>query len=152
MLTDDLPNLINMSNLRSSSHNLIRFLDIFSLICVLQVAKFNFNSVTNGNLAKSKVESVVNADTGRSMGDALLVEVLKKKHGFQKYLCDKREWVQKLEKILEDEVYIIGTIVKQLKEESSLPVKMKLFLLSVLGSRFSKIERNSTEVGITKQS
>ena len=135
MLTDDLPILINMSNLRSSFHNLIRFLDIFSLICVLQVAKFNFNSVTNGNLAKSKVESVVNADTGRSMGDALLVEVLKKKHGFQKYLCDKREWVQKLEKILEDEVYIIGTIVKQLNEENSLPVKMKLFLLSVLGSQ-----------------
>ena len=68
------------------------------------------------------------------MGDALLVEVLKRKHGFQKYLNDKKDWVEKLEKILEDEIYIVGTIVKQLSENASLPVKMKLFLLSVLGS------------------
>ena len=86
-------------------------------------------------MAKSKVEAIVNAGTGRSMGDALLVEVLKRKHDFQKYLSDKREWVQKLENILDDEVYIVGTIVKQLSEENSLPVKMKLFLLSFLGSQ-----------------
>ena len=76
------------------------------------------------------------------MGDALLVEVLKRKHGFQQYLSDKKDWVQKLEKILEDEVYIVGTIVKQLSEEASLPVKMKLFLLSVLGSqKLNEIEK-----------
>ena len=100
-----------------------------------QVVKYNFSNVTNGNLAKSKIEAVINAESGRSMGDALLVEVLKRKHGFQQYLSDKKDWVQKLEKILEDEVYIVGTIVKQLSEEASLPVKMKLFLLSVLGSQ-----------------
>ena len=93
-------------------------------------------------MAKSKIEEVVNAESGRSMGDALLVEVLKRKHGFQKYLSDKKDWVEKLEKILEDEVYIVGTIVKQLNEDASLPVKMKLFLLSVLGSqKLNEIEK-----------
>ena len=69
------------------------------------------------------------------MGNALLEELLKRKHGFNLYLSDKKKWVQKLENILEDEVYIVGTVVKQLSEEKSLPVKMKLFFLYVLGSQ-----------------
>lgn len=72
------------------------------------------------------------------MGEGLLVEALKKQHGFQQYLNDKKEWVAKLEAILNDVVYIEGTLVKQLSEESILAVKMKLFLLKVLGS--NKVE------------
>ena len=86
-------------------------------------------------MAKEDVQNVVIAKNGREMGDGLLVEVLMRDHGFDRYLTNKEKWVKKLEKILENEVYIIGTLVKQLNEEKSLPVKMKLFILKALGSQ-----------------
>ena len=46
-----------------------------------------------------------------------------------------------LEKILTNKVYIVGTIVKQLKSMQILPVKMKIFFLKKLGSqRIKEIE------------
>ena len=86
-------------------------------------------------MAKSEIEAAINAESGPSISDALLGEVLIRKDGLQKYVSDKKDWVEKFEKILEDEAYIVGTIVKQQSEEASLPVKMTLFLLSVLGSQ-----------------
>ena len=86
-------------------------------------------------MAKTFVDDVDNTKSGQELGDGLMVEVLMRDHGFEKYISNKEEWAKKLEIILEDEVYFFGTLVKQLTEETCLPVKMKLFILKVLGSQ-----------------
>eukprot|EP00794_Sanderia_malayensis_P000615 gene615-1277_t len=98
------------------------------------VPKYNFDKVTNGNMAKSKMEEFLTSNKGKELGSSLLLEVLKTKHGFQTYLNSKQSWLAKLEKILEDEAYIRGTLIKQLTMEQELCVKMKLYFLKLLGS------------------
>eukprot|EP00794_Sanderia_malayensis_P000614 gene614-1276_t len=98
------------------------------------VPKYNFDKVTNGNMAKAKIEEFLSSSKGKELGSSLLLEVLKTKHGFQTYLNSKQSWLDKLEKILEDEAYIRGTLIKQLTMEQELCVKMKLYFLKLLGS------------------
>lgn len=105
--------------------------------------------MTNGTVAQQVVEDI--AHGGKELGEALMVEVLKQKHGFLEFLRDKKKWVEKLEKILEDEVYILGTLVKQLTEEKNLPIKMKFFLLKVLGSeKIKEIEVKWADISSKK--
>lgn len=88
----------------------------------------------------NKLNALVKSNNGVALGQGLLLENLVKSHGFGPYLTGKAVWVKKLETLLEDEVYILGTIVKQLTSEVSLPVKMKLFILKELGStKFDEI-------------
>eukprot|EP00794_Sanderia_malayensis_P000613 gene613-1275_t len=98
------------------------------------VPKYDFDKVTNGNMAKTKMEEFLSSIKGKELGTSLLLEVLKTKHGFQTYLNSKQCWLEKLEKILEDEAYIRGTLIKQLTMEQELCVKMKLYFLKLLGS------------------
>ncbi len=69
------------------------------------------------------------------MGQELLLQDLIAHHHFQKFLNKKQKWVELLEDVLLDEVYIIGTLVKQMGEKDDLPVKMKIFMLKELGSK-----------------
>ena len=64
----------------------------------------------------------------------MLTQDLIDNHGFQFYLDDKEKWCPMLESLFQDEVYIIGTIIKQLSLNVSLPGKMKFFVLKALGS------------------
>ena len=50
-------------------------------------------------------------------------------HDFQEFLKYKEHWVKTLENVLLDEVYIIGTVVKEMTEKDNLPAKMKIFML-----------------------
>ena len=68
----------------------------------------------------------------------MLTQDLIDNHGFQFYLDDKAKWRPMLESLFQDEVYIIGTIVKELAMNVNLPGKMKFFVLQALGS--SKID------------
>ena len=72
------------------------------------------------------------------MGNSLLTQDLIDNHGFQFYLDDKGKWLPMLESLFQDEVYIIGTIVKELAMSVNLPGMMKFFILQALGS--SKID------------
>ena len=56
-------------------------------------------------------------------------------HDFQEFLKYKEHWVKTLENVLLDEVYIIGTVVKEMTEKDNLPAKMKIFMLKEFGSK-----------------
>ena len=100
-----------------------------------------------------KLNALIKSESGTELGRQLLLENLIKSHGFGPYLADKTMWVKKLETLLEDEVYILGTIVKQLSSEVSLPVKMKLLILGELGASKSKfLEITQKWIALSNQS
>ena len=83
---------------------------------------------------------MVKSNKGIALGQGLLLANLIRSHEFGPYLADKGNWVKKLEALLQDEVYIKGTIVKELSSEVGLPAKMKMFFLKELGStKFDEI-------------
>ena len=88
----------------------------------------------NGDQADRKWHDLVNGESGREMGNSLLTQDLIDNHGFQFYLNDKPKWRPMLESLFLDEVYIIGTIVKELATNVNLPAKMKFFVLQDLES------------------
>ena len=77
---------------------------------------------------------IVYGTEGIDLGNSLLTQDLIDNHGFQFYLDDKEKWCPMLESLFQDEVYIMGTIVKELAMNVNLPGKMKFFILQALGS------------------
>ena len=98
------------------------------------MSKYGYNKVTNSASALGLLKELIKGASGAAMGDGLLMEELIKNHGFQQFVNERDVWVSKLENLLGDEVYITGTIVKELTKGVDLSVKMKLFFLNVLGS------------------
>ena len=88
----------------------------------------------NGHQAQTAWHDIVHGDSGRDLGNSLLTQDLIDNHSFDFYLNDKRKWLPMLESLFQDEVYIIGTIVKELSTKVDLPGKMKFFVLQALGS------------------
>eukprot|EP00794_Sanderia_malayensis_P009573 gene9573-biopygen7905 len=100
---------------------------------ITKVYSFNFSNTTRGPQSDEYWTSLIDGDEGATMGRGLLAEDVFRR-GFKPYYDDKDIWLPKLEQILLDEVYIIGTIVKQLATKVLMPVQMKYFMLSVMGS------------------
>ena len=88
----------------------------------------------NGNDANRKWHDIVYGKEGIDLGNSLLTQDLIDNHGFQSYLDDKAKWCPMLESLFQNEVYIMGTIVKELSMNVNLPGKMKFFVLQALGS------------------
>ncbi len=101
----------------------------------LKVSKYDFYKTIDVSAANKKLKDLIHSEEAISLGQELLLQDLIDHHGFQKYLNDKNQWVEKLEHVLLDEVYIIGTVVKEIAEENNLSVKMKIFMLKELGSK-----------------
>ncbi len=72
------------------------------------------------------------------MGEGLLGDDMYLR-GFETFFINSSQWRESLELLLQDEVYILGTVVKQLTSQTSLPCKMKFFSLKQLGSTKTKI-------------
>eukprot|EP00794_Sanderia_malayensis_P009570 gene9570-biopygen7902 len=100
---------------------------------ITKVYSYNFSNTTNGPQSDAYWTSLIDGEEGATMGRGLLAEDVFRR-GFKPYYDDKETWLPKLEQILLDEVYIIGTIVKQLATQILMPVQMKYFMLSVMGS------------------
>eukprot|EP00794_Sanderia_malayensis_P010111 gene10111-biopygen8306 len=100
---------------------------------ITKVYSFNFSNTTKGPQSDEYWQSLIDGEEGATMGRGLLAEDVFQR-GLQPYYDDKNTWLPKLEQILLDEVYIIGTIVKQLATHVLMPVQMKYFMLSVMGS------------------
>ena len=88
----------------------------------------------NGSQAERKWHDLVNGESGRELGNSLLTQDLIDHNGFGFYLEDPNKWLPMLESLFQDEVYIIGTVVKELSMNVNLPGKMKFFILQALGS------------------
>ncbi len=99
-----------------------------------QNTNYGFNTCTDGSQAGDKWRDLILGESGASLGRALLTQDMIENQGFQRFLDDPNHWLPLLENILQDEVYILGTLTKQSVSASSLPVKMKFFTLQVLGS------------------
>ena len=89
----------------------------------------------NGPQARNKWFDIIHGEKGTAMGRSLLKQDLIDHHDFQFFLDDKEKWLPMVESLLQDEVYITGTIVKQLTAQANLPGKMKFFVLQALGSK-----------------
>ena len=100
----------------------------------LKVSKYDFYKTIDVSATNNKLQDLIHSEEAISLGQELLLQDLIDHHGFQEYLNYKDQWVEKLEHVLLDEVYIIGTVVKEIAEENNLSVKMKIFMLKELGS------------------
>ena len=87
-----------------------------------------------GPQAESQLFELIHGERGRELGRSLITQNLIDNHDFQFYLDDKQKWLPMLESLFQDEVYIIGTVVKELAMSVNLPGKMKFFILQALGS------------------
>ena len=105
------------------------------ILVSLQVTLCHYNESVNGPQARNGWLSVIHGEKGAAMGRSLLTQDLIDHRDFQFFLDDKEKWLPMVESLLQDEIYIIGTIVKQLTAKVNLPGKMKFFVLQALGSK-----------------
>lgn len=114
---------------------------------ITKVTKCNFAKTIDGPKANRQWKEYIKGPEGIKMGYALFQQMMHDKFDFYFFELGKWNILPKVEKLLKFEPYIIGTIVKQMTSESSLPVMLKVYFLKVLGSgQVDNVLKRWTEV------